>query len=568
VRCYPETEAFVQADESANGAPPNLPMSARDRNSLRNAFANGPTTMADYLAILRRRAWLIVLLPVVAASVAFELSKGEPPLYQAQARVLVNRAGGVVAAIANVQAPDTFDSIRFLATQAEIARSPELAARAVAAAGVPGMTAGSLLAASTVTPEQDADLLDISVKSPNASDAVLLTNAYAREFTRYKTGIDTARINAALSSLRKRIKSLRAGSLPYETLTQYEGQLETIGRLLANNTSLLDPAEGAANVSRSPRRSLVLGGVLGAALALGLVFLVEALDRRARTEQEFEALLELPLLGRVSPPLRRLRKKNHLVMLAAPLSAQAEAFRKLRATIEYANSERGAKTIMFTSAVAREGKSTTVANLAVAFARAGRRVALIDLDVRRPFLHSFFHVGPDHGIADVVVNGEPLLQAMHQVALPLNTFETNGRPATTSSSSNGHPDAERILHLLPCGVIPHADPDFLNSARVSAVVEELGQVFDIVLVDAPPLLAVGEAMTLSTKVDAIVAVTRLGTERPVLRELARQLQNCHATTLGFILTGVPQRINFRYGYVYDAYGYGAAPNAERRRQRI
>ncbi|MGI8886648.1 MAG: Wzz/FepE/Etk N-terminal domain-containing protein [Gaiellaceae bacterium] len=554
-------------------------MIVRDESSFREVLTNPPKTLAEYLAIVRRRKWFIIAVPLLTALTAFSLSQTQTPVYKADAQILVSRAG-IVTAIANVQDPATYDATRYLTTQSTIARSPELAARVVAAAKVPDVTPGLLLGISAVAARTDADLLDFSVSYSDPNDAVLLVNAYARQFVRYKTALDTAKVNDALRVIRAQLATLQAqdrtNSPAYDTLIQYKGQLETIGKLQADNTSVLRVAEGAGQISPRPKQNVLLGALIGLVLGFGLAILLEALDRRVRSGEEVEAILGLPLLGRVSPPPRWMGKKDTLVMLSEPMSPGAETFRKLRTTIEFASRDRGARTFMFTSSVQREGKSTTVANLAVAFARAGRRVALVDLDLRRPSLHSFFDVRTEHGIADVIVNDEKVAQVLQQVTLPPANPSAvaalgNGRaprsrwaspgPAFASASlgSTERPEDLDTFHFLASGRV-HADGEFFQSERVSAVLQELGEVFDIVLVDAPPFLAVGDAMSLTASVDAIVVVTRLETQHPVLRELARELRNCEAPALGFILTGVPPRHGLGYGY---GYGYGYSMNRDR-----
>ena len=255
---------------------------------------NRPATLTDYLAVLRRRKWIIIVIPVVSALVAFQISRAQPALYRAQATVLVN--GSAVAAVPGLQNPAAVDPTRFLATQADIARSPNLAQQVVEAAGVPGVTAGDLLGSSSVSPKPDADVLQLSVSSRNAGDAVHLANAYAQQFTRYKTELDTARINDALRALQARIQALQDNgqgtTLAYQTLVQYQGQLELAGKLAANSTSVLQPADGAAQIEPRPRRNLVLAGLLGGVIALGLAFFVDAIDRRARSEEEHRRLRE------------------------------------------------------------------------------------------------------------------------------------------------------------------------------------------------------------------------------------------------------------------------------------
>jgi len=543
-------------------------MAPGDHTSARGAVPSRPTTLADYISILWRRKWIIIALPVVAGLVAFVITERDDPSYRAEALVLLNRAN-VVSGVTDTQDPSVFDSTRFLRTQANIARSPKLTTRVAAAAGVPGLTPDAILGASSVTPDSESDLLKFAVSSANASVAVLIANAYAREFTQFKTDLDTLRINNALEARGQ------SDGTAYETLTQYQSQL-LIGRfLLTNSASVLQPAEGADEIGASPQRNFIAGALLGLVLALGIAFLAEALDRRVRTEEEIEETLGLPLLGRVSEPPLELQNEHRLVMLAEPRSSHSEAFRRLRTNIEYINLERKARTIMFTSAVPQEGKSTTVSNIAIAFARAGRRVALVDLDVRRPSLDSLFRVRAKSGIGEIVVNNETLDRALLRIALPATGGVTrsaigNGGHAVSSGfqlnpsagestrsfvggPSNGRSDSESVLYLLTCGTIPPASVEFLDSERISTVLEELGEKFDLVLVDAPPLLAVGDAVALGTRVDAIVVVTRLGIRRPLLHDLTRQLHNCPATLLGFVLTGAPRSDGYGYGY---GYGYG------------
>jgi tyrosine-protein kinase Etk/Wzc len=240
--------------------------------------------------------------------------------------------------------------------------------------------------------------------------------------------------------------------------------------------------------------------------------------------------------------------------------------------------------VLVTSAGPREGKSTTVANLALALARAGRHVALVDLDLRRPMLHAFFGVRNNPGATDAVVGRIDLVDAVRGVALPaaddgfdtgalarvaLDVLEANGAaPASKRAAGNGHTGTDGVLHFLPSGTIPPAADEFLEREGVDRMITELAKRFDVVLIDAPPLLAVGDSQTLSAKIDAMLIVTHTGIHRRQLQELTRQLQNCSAPAIGYVLTGVSHSDSYSYGYGYDPHVYDTRSKSGGQRERV
>jgi succinoglycan biosynthesis transport protein ExoP len=523
------------------------------------AFGDRPATLAEYQAILLRRKWIVIGLPLVAALTAYMLTALQSPLYKANAQVRINTTN-IVAAVTGVSTGTAFgDPTRFLATQANVARDRKLAELVVEKAGVPGMTVDKFLGESSAAPQTDADVLDLAVTDPSAGTATRLATTYAEQFKAYAIELQTAEINTTLAAVEKQLGPLRAAgattSPKFQELSTQESLLIAVGKGLAGNITA-SPAEGASKVRPRPKRAAILGGLLGLALGIGLAFLAEALDKRVRSEQEIEETLEVPLLARIPPPARRLQNGNRLVMLDEPTGIHAQTFRRLRTSIDFVNFEHRARMIMMTSALSLEGKSTTAANLAVALARAGRRVILVDLDLGRPSLHSFFDIRGDHGFTDVVVERTTLSEAIRSIALPGVSRLTadpssSGRPPA-GRTGNGRANAECILSVLPAGTIPPAADEFLESDGVSAVLEDLSGQFEVVLLDTGPLLAVGDVMALSARVDAIVVVTRLGIHRGQLEDLARHLHNCQAPILGFVLTGTAHGDGYGYGYDYDS----------------
>jgi polysaccharide biosynthesis transport protein len=432
-----------------------------------------------------------------------------------------------------------------------------LAKQVSGASGIPGMTPGRVLSESQITPSADSDIVTITVKDGDKAAAARLANTYATEFTEFTKERSTQSIDDALAALQARLKSLaahgQAGSALYASLLDQQGRLATVGRLMAGVASVLQPAGGAGKIRPRPRRDAILGFLFGGVLGVALAFLAEALDRRVRDEHEIDASLRLPLLGRVPAPPRALQKSDELVMLREPSSAHAETFRKLRTSIEFVNPDGAARTIMVTSAMEQEGKSTTIANLAVALARGGRRVTVVDLDLRRPYLSRLFHVGDRPGITDVALKQAALSDALRSINVSTGIPELASRNGQ-GPAENGRMPAEGQLQLLPAGTLPSSAGEMVQDPQLLAVLDELASRSDLVLIDAPPLLAFGDTMMLSSHVDAIFALTRMGrVQRPILHEFGRQLKNCQATLLGYVLTGVEHSESYRY--MYEAYEY-------------
>jgi Mrp family chromosome partitioning ATPase len=217
---------------------------------------------------------------------------------------------------------------------------------------------------------------------------------------------------------------------------------------------------------------------------------------------------------------------------------------------------------MITSSVEQEGKSTTVANLAVALARAGQRVALVDLDLRRPFIDRFFDLRFRPGLTQVALGHATLDEALIPVAIPdpvdphANQANGNGK---ANGNGNGVISTAGVLNVMIAGPMPPNPGEFVGSNALVEILDELRERFDTVLVDAPPSLQVGDAMAISARVDAMMVITRLNVvRRPMLTELARLLAHSPAQKLGFIVTDAHSEADYGYG---DGY-YGSYERAE------
>jgi Mrp family chromosome partitioning ATPase/capsular polysaccharide biosynthesis protein len=509
------------------------------------------------LRILKRGWWIILLTTAAVAGVAYYQSSREQPLYSASSTVLL-KYQNLASGLTGIQDLSTVyqDPQRVAQTQTQIAMSPDVAKRVVEAAKVPGLTPGSFLGSASVTAATDSDTLLFDVTYGDPETATELATIHAQEYIQHRRELDTASLVAARKELAGRIQELNStgfeGSPLVSRLVENEQALRTMEALQTANASLLRPASGAAQIQPRTQRAVVLGVILGLMLGIGLAFVRDALDTRVRSSNEIADRLATTLLARIGAPPRRLRRKQRLVMIASPNSAQAEAFRMLRANLEFVNLDRGARSILVTSALEKEGKSTTVANLAVALARAGQKVALVDLDLRRPAIARFFGIPASYpGVTDIVAGSSTLEQALMEVSRA-------PRAGTDASHVGGNgvgaAGTGGVLKVLTSGPVPRDPGEVVKDKRLAAALDQLERSFDFVLVDTPPLLSVGDAMALSAQVDAMVTVARLRMlRRGVLDELARSLETCPTIKLGVVVTEAEAEPGYGYGgYAYHS----------------
>jgi polysaccharide biosynthesis transport protein len=508
------------------------------------------STLRDYVEVLKRRKWVVLLPLVVVPVAALLLSLRQPALYEASAQVLISREN-LATQLEGLADPTTQDPGRTTQTQAQLARVPEVARRALKTAKL-DRSPSELLGASSVTSTPETDLLVFRVRDAAPNVAALLANAYAKEFTIYRRELDADVLAGARSRVRSALDALGAqgerGSPAYNTLLEKDRQLLSMEALQTGRAVVVRLAAGAGKIQPQPQRAASIGLVLGLVLALVLAFLYEALDSRVRSAQDVAARLRLPLLARIPRPPRQTRQSKQLVMLSAPYSKHAEAYRMLRSNVEFAALDRGRRVLMITSAQAGEGKSTTIANLAIAFAHAGRRVILVDLDVRNSFLGSLFGLEGKPGVTDVLSGDIRLDQALiapqENVLAPVVGGMADSHLWVLPSGSASNPAnfggvrgrPARLKTVLPSGSASNL-ADFGAIRELPEILMTLSERAEIVMVDVPPLLVTGDAIALTAHVDGIVVVTAANLLRgATLDELRRVLDVAPAVKLGFILT--------------------------------
>jgi capsular exopolysaccharide synthesis family protein len=490
-------------------------------------------SLGDLFMVVRRRKLIIATAIVLVPIVAVVIAKRKPNLYAATAQAMVQQQNAA-ATLAGIPATGTQDPTRYGATQRFLARSPSLAAAVVRAARVK-VSADQLLAMSSVDASPNADVLAFTIHSGNPAFARKLADAYAREFVAYRRQLDTSEIERARLQVVAQMDSLvskgKANTGLYDVLTAREQQLETIEALQKSNALFARPSSGASLVSPRPRRDALLALGLGLVLGIALAFLREATDTRIRSVEEIHQRLHIPLLVRIGSLPRHLL--GDVVMLREPMSVEAEAYRMLRTNVDLVNLDLRAKTILITSAIEGEGKTTTASNLAVAFARAGRKTILLDLDLRRPSIDAMFDLPAKPGVTTVALGEATIEAALHRIHI-----------------DDGAAGVDGSLHVMTSGSIPPDPGEWVGSRVLAGILTSLRERADVIVIDTPPLLHVGDAMALTDRVDAMIVVTQLQrVRRGMLGEVRRLLDRAPAAQLGFVVIGTPA------GSSYDGADY-------------
>ncbi|NQT27570.1 polysaccharide biosynthesis tyrosine autokinase [candidate division KSB1 bacterium] len=290
-----------------------------------------------------------------------------------------------------------------------------------------------------------------------------------------------------------------------------------------------------------PRKkmNLLMGMMVGFGLGIGITFLREYLDNSLKTIEDVERM-GFPVLGSIpfitsekvssngngiNGDIRRI--ESRLITHFAPKSPISEAYRTLRTNIQYAKADSPIKSFLVTSSGPGEGKSTTVANLAITFAQMGARTLLVDTDLRRPVLHGIFGQSRNDGLTNILVGRTTLQQALKTTQI-------------------------EDLFLVTSGTLPPNPSELLTSKMMEQFLNEANEQFDIILLDTPPVIAVTDAAILSRKVDGAVLVLRSGqTVRDIIVRSRAFLEKVNAKLLGVLVNGL--QVNNMYGSYYHYY---------------
>ena len=303
---------------------------------------------------------------------------------------------------------------------------------------------------------------------------------------------------------------------------------EEIVSELPNETIIVheEAVMGASPVSPNVTLNLVLGAVVGLIFGVGIAFFLEYLDTSVKSMEDVERFLQVPVLAVIPKDVGLLHKQNGM-------SPDAEAYRILRTNIEFNRKNPEDNSVTVVSGGAGEGKSTTLVNLAYICAQGGYTTLMIDADLRRPRLHTFFDINNAVGLTNFLTTELMLEDVILQT--PIDN-----------------------LYFMPSGILPADAAGVLNSRRMSELIQDVKQRFDLVLVDSPPILGVSDASVLASEVDlTIIVVQHRKLPRNMLMRVKQAVENVGGKVIGVVLNNVDLRSDSQYQYYTSYYTYYA-----------
>ena len=461
-------------------------------------------TLHDYLGILRRSWPLILATTAAGALIALGLSLIMTPIYSAQSQLFVSvKSAGQVG--------DAYSGGLFVQQRVksyvDVVDPPAVLDPVIEELGLDKTYTSLAPQVSAQTPPNTV-LLNVTATDTSPTQAAKIANAVATSYA-----AEIARLEGA---------DTKANQVPVQA-------------------SVIKPAEVPTSPA-SPRTSLnvLLGLLLGLLIGVGIAVLRHTLDTSVKTVEDLEEAADSTPLGVVTYDPEA--NSNPLVTLRG--TPRAEAFRTIRTNLQYVDVDNPPHTVVITSSLPGEGKSTTACNLAIALAQAESRVLLLEADLRRPKVAEYLGVDGSRGLTDVLIGQATLDSAL--------VHWQRG-----------------LLDFLPAGAIPPNPSELLGSHQMAELLKELAGRYDMVIIDAPPLLPVTDAAILSTATDGAILVAKHGsTKTEQVEDSTDALRQVNARVLGTVLNFVPLRKRKKYGYGYEygygyGYGYGTKESVEK-----
>lgn len=545
--------------------------------------------LKDYINVIIARKWVIVGVTALVVFAALLFSLLQKPVYESRVMILadINRAGE--SASDSLISFAFNDPNLFIQTQAEIigtmtmARSVrdrleydyeeaaydrEEGKEVYIPERIP--TAEELRDSVKVERAQNTNVFEIAVSNRDPLLARDAAQAYAEEYilnrqlsaikqisdARKEVWNRITELETQIADIAQEAKQYTRENIPPEleaeasqavslwaTLYEKYMSLRIAEALQQRGLEIIEPAEAGRKVSPRTTRNGILALFLGLILGVGLAFLVDYLDDTLKTREDFERGYGASIIGEIAGATFMGEEEREVVYFTQPESTAAEGYRNLRTNLQFLNLDGSTRLIMVTSASPEEGKTSVSANLGAALSEMGRRVLVVEADLRRPVLDRFLVEKEDKGLTSVIMGAASLDETV-----------------VTTGNEN--------FHVLMSGPKPPNPAELVSSQAMQELLLRLREEYDYVIVDAPPVLAVSDAIAMAPMMDGVLVVASHGiANRDGARHTMELLSKVETRVLGVVINNVEMTGRYGYGYYapYYYYSYGGEGGERARR---
>jgi Mrp family chromosome partitioning ATPase/capsular polysaccharide biosynthesis protein len=511
------------------------------------------TTLSDYLRVLRRSRWLILAVTVACGALGVAYVALKTPTYEATAQEAIN---------------DPAQDLAKLGTQAGTAQLP----LQLAASHAPDVTRPAVLQAVkkdlrrneslsdlrslvSVGVDPNAFTVKITADASDADEAAAIANAFAEADSRVSTAEARDRYAAQADKLSDKLEGKSPSDLA--ALAVNANRISTLQGLATTAQPVVVSSAAQAPdspTSPQPGRDITAATIFGFLLGIGLAYARTVLDRRLRDSSGVEEVFGYPVLARLRNNIfgHTGSSSDAEVNNLGPLDPiDGEAFRMLRENLRYLAIDRDLRTIVVTSAIPEEGKSSVAACLAMANAAAGKRTLLVECDLRRRVLADRFGIDEAPGLSDYLAGRNAPADVLQRVSVPGATVE-HGIDVAWAEAENG--SEPQSLVCITAGSAPPRPADVLSSGRFAAFLEQVAKVYERVIIDSPPLLPVADTLEIVPQADCVLMCVRLNrTTRDQARAAKESLDHLPDRPVGLVITDFTERDT---GYYRGYYQYG------------
>lgn len=505
------------------------------------------------VAVLWRRKWIVIGMAVLALAAAVAVSVTRTPQYRAEAELVRDR-GSLDVTLFGTAIYQSGDVQRDLLTTAESITSLRVATLVKTALDSP-LSARQLLGMVEARASTESNTITLAVKGSDPEQTAVVADEFANQAILLRQESDKATLVAARQALEAQVAMMTpadlTSTLGQELQARIE-QLRVLEQVQTGGYSLWQSAQVPSSpVSPQPLRDGAAGLAVGIVLGLILAIAIDRVDRTLKEQSDFESEFRLPVLA-VIPRIgrkwhRRHGEPNGFIGFAEAGAANIESYRLLRSNLQYFEVEKGLRSILVTSGLPGEAKTSTAINLALSLAISGARVALIDTDLRNPQMHRYLQLDNRTGLSTLLAGSarvEDSIKVCKSSAFLPPQERRESRPGSNQSLI-------KDFLCLTSGPLPPNPAELLASPRMADVLKSVTALTDYVIIDSAPVLLVADAVPLATRVDGVIVVARarLATIDQA-REIRGMLDKVGARLVGVVISdaSVDGRQGYRQGY--------------------